>query len=217
LKKIVWNKSVIKVSVLMSVKDKHEIGLMEKSGEMDTYCLTNLKNCFQVPRFHTESFLIGEESKEFKCNGSILAVISPVIRNLYLQNANAPIELPTITGKGFAALVRYGFSLDPEVGPDNVVDVIHAAKEIKVDIIYENALKYLNFILEHHTNVYFVTYLEQAAKFNLKEVILKCVENLGSVGGIKQFFKSKTFNEFSPEFLNILLSRDELPVEEEFI
>jgi len=96
--------------------------------------------------FTQESFLIGEEFKEFKCSGYILSVISPVIRNLFLDNAvtNAPIELPTITGKGFTALVRYGFSLDPEVGPDNVVDVIHAAKELKVDIMYENALIYLN-------------------------------------------------------------------------
>jgi len=65
--------------------------------------------------------------------------------------------------------------------------------------------------------VYFDAYLEQATKFNLNEVILKCIENLDTVGGIKKFFKSETFNKFSPEFLNILLALDELPVEEEFI
>jgi len=204
----------------MTKKGIAEIPLMQKSEEMDLYHLKSLKNCFQVPQFHNQSFLIGEEAKEFKCNGTVLAVISPVLREILLHNTHkseAPVEFPAITEKGFAALIRYGFSLDPEIGPENVIDVINAAKELKIDIIYKLALKYLDFILENHINVYFVTYLECASKFRLREVIKRCFDNTGSVGGINEFMTSKTFRDFSTEFVNIFLGCNELPVEEEYV
>jgi len=34
------------------------------------------------------------------------------------------------------------------------------------------------------------------------------------MGGVQDFLKSKKFSDFSPEFVNLLLSRDELAVEE---
>jgi len=204
----------------MPKKTKVDIPIMQKTEEMDVYYLDSLKKCFPIPQFHNVKFLVGEEAKEFKCNGTVLAVISPVFRDLLLlskQKTATPVKLPNITPVGFSALVRFGFSFDPEIGPDNLIDVIHAAKEFKVYIVYDLALNYLVSILESYAEEYFVPYLELANKYHLREVVQKCIDNLHRLGGVKKFLKSKTFTEFSAEFVNLLLSCDELPVQEAYV
>jgi len=205
----------------MSKDTKIGLPLMEKSKEMDSYYLVSLKKCFHVPQFHSTKFLIGigEDAKEFKCNASVLAVISPVFRDTLLGKIKkgTPIKLPNISPVGFAALVRFAFSFDPEIGQDNVIEVIHAAKELEVTIIYELALKYLSTMLEGHFDVFFIPYIELATKYCLGEVVKKCLDSLVLMGGIRDFLKSKKFSEFAPEFVNLLLSRDELAVGESHV
>jgi len=201
----------------MPRKRKLRFPQMETTTEMDSWYLSSLKKSFHIPQIHSTKFLIGEDSKEFKCNASILAVISPVFRRSLLQSKHKtrkPVKLPNITPPGFSALVRFGFSFDPEIGPDNVIEVIHAAKECQVYIIYDLALMYLSAILQNHFDVYFIRYLELAAKFSLREVSKLCLGSLCVAGGASQFLKSERFGEFSAEFVNCLLSLDELPVEE---
>jgi len=200
-------------------KKTNDLPLMEKSRKMDSYYLVSLKKCFHIPHFHSTKFLIGEESKEFKCNASVLAVISPVFRDTLLNKTKTgtPVKLPNISPAGFGALVRFAFSLDPEIGPDNIIEVIHAAKEFKVNVIYDLALKYLSTILGGRFDIYFTSYLELATKFSLREVVKKCLDSSILAGGVQSFLRSKKFSEFSPEFVNLLLSCDELAVEETYL
>jgi len=196
-----------------------DLPLMEKSQKMDTYYLASLKKCFHIPHFHNTKFLIGEEGKEFKCNASVLAVISPVFRDTLSNKTETgtPIKLPNISPAGFGALVRFAFSLDPEIGPDNIIEVIHAAKEFQVHVIYDLALTYLSTILQDRFDAFFTPYLKLATKYSLREVVKKCLDSSILTGGVQNFLRSKKFGEFSPEFVNLLLSCDELAVEETYL
>lgn len=198
-----------------------------QSSEMDRYILDHLKTFFLDPEMQNTHFVVGVEQQEFKCNGSVLAVISPVLRDLlfcetkyrrnYAHKGCARVELANITPKGFAALVRYAFSLDPEISPENVIEVIHAAKECKVDIIHKLALQYLTSVLEAHPEKILLTYFEKATRFGLARVFSECVKKFEFLGGVAEFLGSKQFTKYSAEFVTCLLNFDELALEEEIV
>jgi len=200
---------------------------MLQSSDMDRYILNHLKTFFLDPEMQNTNFLVGVERQEFKCNGSVLAVISPVLRDLlfcetkhrknYAQKGCARVELTNITPKGFAALVRYAFSLDPEISPENVIEVIHAAKECKVEIIHKLALQYLTSVLEAHPDKILVTYFEKATLFGLPRVFSACMKRFDFLGGVEEFLRSNKFTKYSAEFVSCLLNFDELAAEEEVV
>jgi len=73
---------------------------------------------------HNTKFIV--ERQEFKCNGTALAVISSVSRELLFKPHEQPtayskdkriVELRNISQVGFAALVRFAFAQDPQISP----------------------------------------------------------------------------------------------------
>jgi len=195
--------------------------------DMDSYFLSHLKSFFLDPAMQNTNFIVGVEQQEFKCNGTVLAVISPVLRDLlfnetkyrknYAQKGCARVKLSNITPKGFGALVRFAFSLDPEVNPKNVIEVIHAAAECKVNIIHKLALQYLTSVLDAHPDKFLVTYFEKATRFGLRRVFSECMKKFESQGGVAQYLESKQFTKYSAEFVSSVLSFDELSIAEEVV
>jgi len=204
---------------------RKEIPKLEPSKEIDTYFLKRLKKCFLDPAIHNTKFIVGVERQEFKCNGTALAVISTVFRellfkptqsNAYFKDKRSVVELRNITPVGFAALVRFAFAQDPQISPETVVEVIHAAAQFKVHALHNLASAYLTYVLEAFSAEYLVIYLEQATRLGLRFVISECMKCL-CPGGPKDFLESKQFSEFPAEFIALLLRCDELPIEEEDI
>jgi len=205
---------------------RKEIPSMEPTKEVGKYFLQNLKACFLDPAMHNTKFIVGVERQEFKCNGTVLAVISSVFRDMlfnqtkqrqaYAENKIPVVGLPNITPVGFSALVRFAFSQDPEISPETVVEVIHAAGQFRVHALHKLAVTYLTFILDCYSAEYLVIYLEQATRLGLRFVVSECMKCL-CPGGPKAFLESKQFTEFPAEFLSLLLSCDELPIDEEDI
>jgi len=199
---------------------------MDPGSEMSSYFLKNLKKCFLEPAMHNTKFIVGVDRQEFKCNGTVLAVISSVFRDMlfnqtkqrkaHADNRCAEVELRNITPIGFSALVRFAFSQDPEISPETVVEVLHAAAQFRVHLLHKLAVDYLSFILKGYSADYLVIYLEQATRLGLRFVVSQCMNSL-CAGGPKYFLESKQFTEFPAEFISLLLSCDELPIEEEDI
>jgi len=199
---------------------------MDPSKEIDSYFLKRLKKCFLDPVMHNTKFIVGVERQEFKCNGTALAVISSVFRrllfrttkqpNVYSSNMRPVVELRNITPIGFAALVRFAFAQDPQISPETVVEVIHAAAQFNVHALHNLASAYLTYVLEAYSAEYLVIYLEQATRLGLRFVISECMKCL-CPGGPKDFLESKQFCEFPAEFISLLLRCDELPINEEDI
>jgi len=205
---------------------KKEIPLMQPGLEIGKNFLKNLKKCFLEPAMHNTKFIVGVDRQEFKCNGTVLAVISSVFRDIlfnqaqqrkaHAENRCAEVELPNITPIGFSALVRFAFSQDPEISPETVVEVIHAASQFRVHLLHKLAVDYLSFILKGYSADYLVIYLEQATRLGLRFVVSQCMNSL-CAGGPKYFMESKQFTEFPAEFISLLLSCDELPIQEQDI
>lgn len=195
---------------------------MEVVPEMDKYFLGSLKKCFTSPNFHNTKFLVGLGAQEFHVNSTVLGIISPVFRELLFKTRRPQsskkgncFELPDITPTGFSALVRFGFTLDPEITPENVIEVIHAAQLYKVFIIHRLAIQYVDKVLTEAPDEYFVPFLESAARYGLGEIVRKCFDSFqNNAGGVADFLKSKQFLEFPAEFVTLLLKCDELALEE---
>jgi len=191
---------------------------MEVGKEIDINFLKHLKNCFSSPSMHNIKFIIGAEGQEFKCNGTALAIVSPKIRELLFSKSKqckTQVVLPTITPAGFAIVVRSAFALDPKISPENVVEAIHAAAECEVEVLHKLAMEYMSNILSNYPEDYLVVFLEQANQFGLRVVVSMCMKSLEGFGGVKHFLSTKQFTEFPPEFVSLLLSCDELSIEEE--
>jgi len=205
---------------------RKEIPKLEPSKEIDSYFLKRLKKCFLDPAMHNTKFIVGVERQEFKCNGTALAIISSVFRELlfrqtrqanpFSNNKRPIVELRNITPIGFSALVRFAFAQDPQISPETVVEVIHAAAQFNVHALHNLASAYLTYVLEAYSAEYLVIYLEQATRLGLRFVISECMKCL-CPGGPKDFLESKQFSEFPAEFISLLLRCDELPVDEEDI
>jgi len=201
---------------------KVEVEKMEVVPEMDKYFMGSLKKCFTSPNFHNTKFLVGAAQQEFMTNSTVLGIISPVFRELLFKTRRPAsskkgnsFELPEITPTGFAALVRFGFTLDPEITPENVIEVIHAAQLYKVFIIHRLAIQYVDKVLTEAPDQYFVPFLENAARYGLTEIVRKCFDSFQhNAGGVADFLKSKQFLEFPAEFVTLLLKCDELALEE---
>jgi len=196
---------------------------MAYNPDLDSYVLGSLKKCFLCAKFHNTKFLVGTEGTEFQCNDTLLGVISPVFREMLFEGkrSTGKIVLPNISHPGFAAIVRHAFSLDPEINPGNVIQVINACKVYKVYCLYKLAVKYVDDVLEaaaafsEMAKYNAVTkFLTEATKFNLPEVVASCFRAL-TTGGVSQFLRSKAFTEFSAPTVKLVLGFDELACEEE--
>lgn len=202
-------------------KSELNVPLMEYNDELDSYVLGSMKKCFSVPKFMNTKFLIGTEGTEFQCNATLLGVVSPVFREmLFEQKRSGKIVLPNISAEGFSAIIRHAFSLDPEVSPANVIQVINACKMYKVYCLYKLALNYVKDVLkaaaEYSEDAKFTAvtkFLTMATQYNLPEVI-QCCFNVLTAGGASEFLKSKAFAEFQPQTVKLVLGFDELACEE---
>jgi len=194
--------------------------------EMDEFLLASMKKCFQCPNFHNTKFLIGTEGKEFKINDTCLAIISPVFREMLFgsEKRQNKIVLTNITPEGFSAVIRHAFSLDPEVDPHNVVEVINAAKKYQVYVLHKLAVNYLESVLDMASEysedakyLVITKFLTHAMHLQIPEVVNTCFTSLCKEGGVEQFLMSKAFTEFSPRAVNLMLGFDELGAEEPII
>jgi len=173
-----------------------EIPALEVGDEINNNILKHLKKCFATPSIHNTKFIIGSEAQEFVCNGAVLAIVSPIFRDLLFyqtKKCKTQLVLPGITPTGFAVLVRVAFALDPKISPDNVVEAIHAAVQCGVEVVQKLAMQYLSKLLEKHPAEYLVVFLDQANQLDLPVVVSQCMKSLDFLGGVKHFLSTKQF------------------------
>lgn len=181
------------------------------------YRLMGLKNTIGMPELDDVTFTVGKKKKEYNANRLPLVSISKKLGEIIANQPGTkgdPIELDEgVATKGFAAILKFAYGHDPEVTPENVVHVSHAAQVLEVTVLEEKCMEYVKTVLAQDEK-YLMKYLEKATEFQNHAIIKLCFTSLQERGGIPQFLASPAFCALPSELVNMILKLDALPVEE---
>eukprot|EP01084_Bolivina_argentea_P130125 229740_1 len=112
---------------------------------------TNLLNVLNQSQFADVTFIVGnnEQKTSFKVNRLFLASISPVFKAMLYgamkeSQQNAEIEINDIKSNAFKSVLKYAYCNDPELTPDNIVDVRVISDKYQISSLSKLCDKYFS-------------------------------------------------------------------------
>lgn len=178
--------------------------------------LQGLKNCLDNTALNDFTFLVGPKRKAFNVNRFPMATVSSTIKEklLALEDGNGDsMELLDVSPRGFRAIVLYAYGHDPEVCPENVVDVAQVARLLNIEALGSECLRFAASVLQKD-EAYLMPYLETATTFQNADILKICFNSLQERGGVPAFLSSPAFCSLSADLVNMILRLDQLPVYE---
>jgi len=190
--------------------------IMPYPEEFHVFRLQGLKECLDCAPLNDFTFLIGAKRKAFNVNRFPIASVSSVVKNTMAtldENTNSLELVDGYTPNGFRGIVLYAYGHDPEITPENVVEVTHTAKLLEVAPLERECLKFVARVLAKDDG-YVMPYLETATAFQNRDILRICFASLQAKGGVPAFMQSEAFGSLSPDLVNMILKLDQLPVYE---
>ena len=173
------------------------------------------RNCymFNNPLMSDIKFTCGESKRKyFYAHKYVLATSSPVFYTMFygdLAEKNSVIYLQDADEESFEEFLRFLYTDECTLTPDNAVRVVYLAKKYIILTLAEKCVKVLQDSMKPE-NV--ITVLEQAIHFDEKELEKKCWEMIDNK--TSEAVTSDTFSDISQKTLINLLKRESLNIEE---
>ena len=158
------------------------------------------------------SFTCGESSRIFHAHKYVLATSSAVFYAMFYGNLalqESTIRIEDAEEKSFEEFLRFLYTDDCKITAENAFGVMYLAKKYLVWSLAEKCCKVLEASIKPN-NVFSV--LEQAVKFDEKELEIKCQVYIYKK--TKECINSKSFCNIGSHALNSLLKRDTLDIKE---
>jgi hypothetical protein len=155
------------------------------------------------------TFTLGESGDELKAHKFFLITASPVFHSLFVNNADAALELKiaAISKATMTEICRFAYSEVVKLTKDNMLDVLFAASKFQMKFLME---KTIDFICKDGMNENTVfKILEVNQKDSNMRINLKCFEYIQK--NHDKCFKSTDFLSLSPDLLRAVMQTCKVP------
>ena len=167
---------------------------------------------FNNPEFSDISFTCEGSMKQFHAHKYVLATSSVVFKAMFygdMAEKNSLVHLTDTDDKSLEEFLRFLYTDECELTPDNVVSVMYLAKKYIVPSLSGKCVDSLRSFMTAENAM---SILEAATKFDEKELVKNCLELIES--NTRNVITSKDFKSISQTTLTTLLKLDHMNVSE---
>ncbi|XP_046584869.1 BTB/POZ domain-containing protein 3-like [Haliotis rubra] len=202
-----------------STQASHKTRRRHKSGYVDDwqsgkdFSETNL-HMLETESLTDLSFRVGEERETVKAHKYILVSRSCVFNRMLCgpMPEKKEVEIPDIDPAIFRSLIRFLYTNDVTITPDNVIGLLYSSKKYNVRSLEQRCLQFCEMSLTADNAC---TILQQACLFDEEGLQEKAMDVIKREA--KQVLQSESFLELSHECLDRILANDDLKAEEDLI
>lgn len=160
-------------------------------------------------------FLVGEDKERVPAHKYILISRSCVFFTMFcgpLAETQREITLPDIEPPVFKALLEFLYTDSVDLQPDIVLPLLYAAKKYSVQALVKQCIQYLEL---DQTTENICAILEQSHLYDEHELQRKCMGYI--CRNTKEVLISEDFLSLSSQCLEVILSSDELQIDEKSV